>query len=423
MKITNKIVPLLMTITVFTAIHTTVFAQKITDTIFYNNDWQICEKSIAANYRIGTLAIDSFWFYTGKIKDYSIADTLLMEGAYTEDGYKTGLFKFYYPNGKLRLLGRYEDDKMKGAWQWYYQDGSVKAIIIFEGVDNNFEFLQYTTPDGKTTLQNGTGDFEWFTASENLKYAGDKVYGSFLEGKRSGTWSYSVPKPGKDDVLLFKEKYDDNGRYKKTITAVNYYGKQPKSSYAEYNFEPVSIAITEHMAYDNFFRKGGDSTGELALTRYLLNRKAAEIIVKDSTFENALLFIIHTLENNRNRLEYQEKDVDGNIEFKLGDKGYPEDITVTGKGITDKEKEFIIFLLSKFHNIEMPGSGSVAIEGYHTIYFYSINIKEFTPASMKDLVNNDLFFSTLPKDKLLVLMRSVKKKLKKYIREEYSFYW
>lgn len=71
----------------------------------------------------------------------------------------------------------------------------------------------------------------------------------------------------------------------------------------------------------------------------------------------------------------------------------------------------------------MPGAGSVAIEGYHTIFLYSINLKEFMPASMKDLVNNDLFFSTLPKDKFMSLMRASKKKLKKYIREEYSFYW
>ena len=41
-------------------------AQKITDTIFYNGAWQICEKPLAKYYRIGTLVIDSFWYYTGK---------------------------------------------------------------------------------------------------------------------------------------------------------------------------------------------------------------------------------------------------------------------------------------------------------------------------------------------------------------------
>ncbi len=160
MKIKNGVYHPLLTIFIFTCLHATLFAQKITDTIFYNSNWQICEKSIAANYRVGTLAIDSFWFYTGKAKDYSIADTLLMEGQYTEDGYKTGLFKFYYANGKIRMMGRYENDKMRGAWQWYYDNGGIRAIIIFEGEGKDFEFVQYTTGEGKNTLLNGTGDFE-----------------------------------------------------------------------------------------------------------------------------------------------------------------------------------------------------------------------------------------------------------------------
>lgn len=303
MKINFKVVNMLASIFIFTCLHTTIFAQKITDTIFYNSNWQICEKSIAVNYRMGTLAIDSFWFYTGNIKDYSIADTLLMEGQYTQDGYKTGLFKFYYLNGKLRMMGRYENDKMKGAWQWYYDNGGIKAIIIFEADEKDFEFVQYTTPDGKSTLLNGTGDFEWFTGSKKLNYPGDKVYGSFLNGKRTGVWKYYQVIKGRDDLLLFKEKYDDEGQYKKTIVSGSYYGRQPNSSFADYSFEPAKIFITERMSYDDFFRKGGDSTSDLALRRYLLNRKSSEIIVKDSTFENALLFVIHTLENNRARLE------------------------------------------------------------------------------------------------------------------------
>lgn len=423
MKIKPSLLRTSITIFISIALPAIIFAQKITDTIFYNSGWQICEKSIAVNYRVGTLAIDSFWFFTGKIKDYSMADTLLMEGQYTEDGYKTGLFKFYYPNGKLRMMGRYENDKMRGAWQWYYDNGGVRAIIIFDGDEKDFQFVQYTTADGKNTLQNGTGDFEWFTSSKSINSSGYMVDGKFLNGNRSGVWKFYRVRQGYDDVMLFKEKYNDAGEFKRKILAGNYYGLQSTTRYEDYNFEPSKIFITERMAYDDFFRKGGDSTGDLALRRYLLNRKAAEIIVKDSTFENALLFVIHTLENNSNRLDYQHKEIDGSIEFKIGDNGYPENITVTGNGIIDKEKEFIIFLLSKFHNIQMPGMGSVAIEGYHTIYLYSVNMKEFVPASMKDMVNNELFFSTLTKDKFVSLLKASKKKLKKYIREEYSYYW
>ncbi|MEO6357582.1 MAG: hypothetical protein ABIU77_17875 [Ferruginibacter sp.] len=429
MKIKNGLFRPFLIIFICTALPVAIFAQKITDTIFYNNSWQICEKSIATNYRIGTLAVDSFWFFTGTVKDYSMADTLLMEGQYTPYGYKTGLFKFYFPDGKLKLTGRYENDTMRGPWQWYYDNGNIRAIINLDGDSPDFKFNQFTTREGKNTLQNGTGDFEWYTSSKVVSRAGFKVNGSFLNGKRSGTWKYYQVNKDRLDLFLFKEKYDADGKYKKTFVSGDYYlsgnqtSRDPYTLYTDYNFEPIKIYVTERMAYDKFFRREDDSTSAVQVKKYLINRKAAEIIVKDSTFEKALLFVIHTLENNRKRLDYQQKEIDGSIEFRIGDNGYPENITVNGNGITDKEKEFIIFLLGKFHNIQMPGMGSVAIEGYHTIYLYSLNMKEFMPANLKDQVNNELFFSTLTKDMFLSLLRASKKQLKQYIREVYAYYW
>jgi antitoxin component YwqK of YwqJK toxin-antitoxin module len=373
--------------------------------------------------------VDSFWFFTGTVKDYSMADTLLMDGKYTAFGYKTGLFKFYFPDGKLKLMGRYENDTMRGPWQWYYDNGGIRAIVNLDGDSTGFKFVQFTTREGKNTLANGTGDFEWYTSSKIIDRSGYKVTGSFLNGKRSGVWKYYQVNKDRLDLFLFKEKYEDDGTFKKSIVSPDYYlsgnftHRDPHTPYTDYNFEPTKIYVTERMAYDKFFRREDDSTSALQLKKYLINRKAAEIIVKDSTFEKALLFVIHTLENNSNRLDYQHKEIDGSIEFKIGDNGYPENITVTGNGIIDKEKEFIIFLLGKFHNIQMPGMGSVAIEGYHTIYLYSLNMKEFMPANLKDQVNNELFFSTLTKDMFLSLLRASKKKIKKYIREEYSYYW
>lgn len=155
----------------------------------------------------------------------------------------------------------------------------------------------------------------------------------------------------------------------------------------------------------------------------MLNRKSSEIFVRNSQVEKAILQIIRSLDANRDRLDYQRKEIDGKIEFKIGENGYPEDITVTGTGIIEKEKEFIIFLVSKFREIEMPGIEAVGIESYYSINLFSINVKEFMPASIRDQVNNDIFFTTLPKDKFLMLLKSSKKKIKKYVREQFQFYW
>jgi hypothetical protein len=396
-------------------------AQKITDTIFYNKAWQICEKPIAAYYRIGTLTIDSFWYYTGKVKDFEMNGRLITEGEYNDKGERDGLFNFYYPNGKLMLTGKYWEGLMIGDWQWYYSNDSLRAIINFDGPSDDFKFMQYKSPDGVSMLENGTGKFEWYTNEYSNLLPNFKVYGSFSNGKRSGSWRYYWLIRG-EESFRFEEKYDKDGKFKKATVSGTYYAEEPKSRYLDYVFIPPKLMITEHIQYDNFFNKS-DSTGGVALLNYLLNRKSSEIIVKNKDVENALLQIIRSLETNRGRLEYQQKEIDGSIEFRIGEKSYPEDITVSGKGITEKEKDFIIFLVSKFHKIEMPGIESVAIESYYKINMYTINMKEYMPVAIRNQVNNEIFFTTLPKEKFLMLLKAAKKKIKKYVREEFQYYW
>lgn len=399
------------------------FAQKITDTLFYNKIWQICEKPVAAYYRIGTLAIDSFWFYTGSVKDYSIDHTLLMEGTYTEDGYKTGEFRYYYPEGNLQLKAFYHRDAAKGTWEWYYPNDSIRAVVNFDDGEQNFRFVTYRTPKGNLTLTDGNGKFEWQTGTAADVGGNYIVNGSFKNGLRAGNWRYSYQHLERIPTLVFTEKYDDNGKFRKSAVTSGLYGDNPKKKYEQYTFSPRKIWITEHILYDNFFRKGGEENSDIALRKYLLNRRASEIIVKNKNFEQAMTFILLSLEGNRNKLEFQKKEINGKIKFKLGENGTPEDISIKGDGLTEKEIEFLHFLMSKFKNIEMPGTENLAIEGYHDIYFYSINMKEYVPASIRNEVNYDLFFSTLPKESFVSLLQSKKKQIKRYFRDEFRFFW
>jgi hypothetical protein len=401
--------------------HSIVNAQKITDTIFYNKLWWICEKPVAAYYRIGTLSVDSAWFYTGKFKDFTIKGQLVAEGEYNEKGQKDGLFRFYFPAGRLMASGKFWQDYMIGNWQWYYDNDSTMAIINFDGPTNDFKFVRYRSRNGKTVLENGSGDFEWYPELYNIELPVLKVYGSFSSGKRSGSWRYYIVKPG-GEFLHFTEKYDDDGKFKKATKSATYRGDVPKDRYLRYRFIPSQVDITEAMFFDNFF-SAGDSSGRVAVLNYLLNRKSSEIIVKNKDIENALSYIIRTLEHNRGSVEHQQKEVDAKMEFKIGEKGYPEDLTITGTGITDKEKEYLTFLVSKFSKIEMPGTESVVIERYYRINLFSVNMKEYVPAFIRSQVNNELFFTTLPKENFLLLLKTLKKGLKKFIREEVQFYW
>ena len=320
------------------------------------------------------------------------------------------------------LSGKFWQGLMLGDWEWWYSNDSLKAIINFDGPSDDFVVTKFKLPDGKLMLNNGTGDFEWYTDQYNTGITVLKVYGSFEERKRAGNWKFFNIYNG-EEFLRFTEKYDKEGNFKKATISSNYF-EPPKNRFIDYIFIPPKLWITERMLYDNYFNRGDvDSSGYVAVLNYLLNRKASEIIAKDYNVEKALLEIIHSLEQSRRRLEYQTKEIDGKIAFKLGEKGVPEDITITGRGITDKEKEFIHFLVSKFSRLEMESINSVSIKTHYTINLYSVNMKEFVPASVRDEVNNELFFSTLPKEKFLILLNSMKKKLKRNIREKIQFYW
>jgi len=89
----------------FQLIPALAFSQK-QDTIYFDNLWQICKKEMASYYRYGTVAVDSFAYYSGKVQDYYVTGVLEMEGSYSKDGYKKWVEQnvvFVYEGG--RCLG------------------------------------------------------------------------------------------------------------------------------------------------------------------------------------------------------------------------------------------------------------------------------------------------------------------------------
>ncbi len=196
-----------------------VFSQS-PDTIYFNNLWQICEKSFATYYRLGTaMQLDSFVFYSGPVHDYYLSDTLQMEGAYSKGGEKEGTFSFYYPNGKLQARGSFTKNEMYGPWNFFYNNGNKEAKIYYSGDENSFIVLDYFDSVGNQMTKDGTGKFEM-----NVNYIGNgfyklgggyKLIGEFSNGKREGVWKYFGKNYlTKAEDLLFKEIYN-KGKFKK----------------------------------------------------------------------------------------------------------------------------------------------------------------------------------------------------------------
>jgi hypothetical protein len=243
----------------------------------------------------------------------------------------------------------------------------------------------------------------------------------FKKGKRSGSWKYYNTEV-KYKLLSSSETYDDEGNFKRGKVVGNYRNIKIDSSVIPFYFTPRRVQVMEEMAYDNFFKGGTKAEAEQALIDYLTYRKPVIINVKDSGFERSYYFILRVLDAYRGRLDYSNKPLEGQIDFRLNRRGFLEDITVDGKNITPSEKELLVFVMKKFRNVKLPGTATIAEEGYHRIYFYTINAKEFVPVELKPYVGPEIVFNYLKKDQFIAVLKNGKKDFKKYIREEFLRY-
>jgi len=396
--------------------------QKIADTVYYNENWQICEEPIAAYYRVGVLAaVDDLWYYTGLIKDYNINHDLLMEGEYAANGKKNGLFTFYYPNGKKESAGHYEMDKMFGRWHWYYPDEKERAEVYFTPVEQDFKFIRYIDENGVVQLENGVGQFSWpSNININVKSNGFVVNGKFDQGKRKGKWDFIQAGPN-GDIIYFTEIYEDDGSYKKT--RYNYsYGKNEQTPFP-FQFSNVRLTAIESIIYDRHFYFNGDSLSSQFLIDYVVNRKPLEIKTKYKIFDSVYIDMIRTFYKDVSYFDFVTKDVDADIEFRLGTNGFPDDITIKGTGVSNTERKLIIYLLQKFRNIELPASGAIAVEGYHHIYMYGLDLSDFYPPSMRSTRGREIFFSFMKKQKMLDMLNASKKDIKKFLFDRASGYF
>lgn len=76
---------------------------------------------------------DGKWEFYGA--GYADKDYLYCSGTYT-DGIQTGIWKYYYENGKLESSGKFNKYKMSvGEWKYYNEDGSLKEIKDWGNVD------------------------------------------------------------------------------------------------------------------------------------------------------------------------------------------------------------------------------------------------------------------------------------------------
>ncbi len=393
---TMKTMRTLILLLIFLFIRNKTYSQqKVTDTIYFDKDWKICEKPIAEYYRAGEIAmLDSMLYYTGPFKDYTYDNRLVTEGIYAK-GRKNGLFTFYYPNGVVQCAGKYEQDSLLGVWRWNYADGKERASIYFPGIEQEFKFITYKDDAGNSLLENGKGNFVWETLPFDATIK-QVVHGSFDAGIRVGEWKYTSPDTKRRSDLY---EFYDNGKLG-TGAGISLVNKVSLTVQTPFQFTPQRIVSTESLAYNKFFLNYGGENFPRNMISYLADKKPYEIDMADMDADSVYTNIVQMLVKNIDILDRSLSFNDTKIGFGISGNGRLENITITG--VSNQERKHILYYLEKFKNIHIPAETGLSPAGRFAIYInsYSHQLRVFTKTGfvVKDITQ--LLVSSLPRVEL-----------------------
>jgi antitoxin component YwqK of YwqJK toxin-antitoxin module len=268
-----------------------IFCQEKKDTIFFDEDWSICEKPVAAYYRVCELNKSKAIFYKGDVKDYFIDGSIEMTGHYNKSGYKEGEFTFYNNKGQLIIKGQYLNNEMSGRWFFYDSNGRLTVEFYCKNT-NDFVPVTIVNSNNDTLLKNGTGKFilNMQTDLPNTLYGWKNfmIEGEVENNSKKGTFNYY-----KNKKLIFSQTYQ-NGKLKSNNGDVSIFILE-SAYWADYvlRLNPANLDKIDAFNHSNFvFEYGGN--GDQKLIEFLLYKQSPQIIASAQTTSDndVLLFDI-----------------------------------------------------------------------------------------------------------------------------------
>ncbi|HYG01274.1 MAG TPA: toxin-antitoxin system YwqK family antitoxin [Chryseosolibacter sp.] len=114
--------------------------------------------------------------------------TIYSEGEYA-NGKKNGEWIDYHSTGKTASRGRYENDIPVGDWEYYFDNGQLSGTSAYSSAGQKSGYWKTYSPDGKVkseiTYEKGVGEYREYYASGKLK-----VKGKIIQDKKEGKWEY-----------------------------------------------------------------------------------------------------------------------------------------------------------------------------------------------------------------------------------------
>jgi antitoxin component YwqK of YwqJK toxin-antitoxin module len=118
------------------------------------------------------------------------------EVAYYSDNHveADGIYREYFPNGKLFVEGEYRRGRQNGTWTYYFDNGQVnrKSTYVDGQPDGAWDvFRADGTLAAKRSFKNGVRDGEWITYDETGKRPLREEH--YVASKPDGVWKVWFP--------------------------------------------------------------------------------------------------------------------------------------------------------------------------------------------------------------------------------------
>lgn len=131
--------------------------------------------------------------FEGKFKDFDVATGhAILHGSYRQ-GLKEGVFKAFYPDGKLRWETTFQNDAPLGEWRYYYPDGKLHLIITL--TENSFTIDQMWNEKGDQVIVDGNGLYNLDRPIIGFTEHGYTYYnrtGEVKDGVPEGRWPITM---------------------------------------------------------------------------------------------------------------------------------------------------------------------------------------------------------------------------------------
>lgn len=218
-------------------------------------------------------------------------------------GVQNGIYKVYYPNGRLKVKTVFANDKINGEWTWYDKEGTILVKGVYEdNIKHGYWAFKHLKIYGR--YKNGKRNKMWYTLDANNKKVKSRYKnGLLVKGDGFGDLKMEITpdtvfqkedttiveatqsKYGHVEIGQFDKHYEQtidflahNALFRKTIK--EFYKKdiqKYKKNYKKDVFQFKIAEITPSMEINSFLKQSEEGKIEVAVIDYILKNDAEKL--------------------------------------------------------------------------------------------------------------------------------------------------